>query len=94
VAFKPELPAGVSLPPGYRIQTDDPRYVALHGLAEREKWSQGAFSEMLAIEARRVSAEHERARSTAPAPAPKPDFSKMSSRELFAHALATPSRRG
>ena len=92
MAYKPDLPEGVTLPEGYRIKTDDPRYVALHSLAEREKWSQAAFSETLAIEARRVSAEHERARAAAPAP--RPDFSKMSAREQFAHALATPSKRG
>lgn len=96
MAYEPKLPEGVTLPEGYRIKTDDPRYVALHSLAEREKWSQAAFSETLAIEARRVSAEHERARAAAPAPAPapRPDFSKMSAREQFAHALATPSKRG
>jgi hypothetical protein len=99
MAFKPDLPAGVSLPPGYRIQTDDPRYVALRSLAERERWSQAAFSDVLSIEARRVSAEHERTRAThapapAPAAAPKPDFSKMSTHEQFGHALAnSPGRK-
>jgi hypothetical protein len=89
--FEPKLPDGVSLPPGHRIDVADPRYVALHSLAEREGWSQTAFSETLAIEGRRVSAEYERARAAAPAPAPAPaakvDFAKMTTSQQFAHAL-------
>jgi hypothetical protein len=68
-------------------------------LATRESWSQAAFSETLGIEARRVSAEHERARPAPPAasaqaPAAKPDFGKLSSREQIAHVLAnSPGRK-
>jgi hypothetical protein len=87
MAYEPKLPDGVSLPPGLRVDTSDARYRALEALATRESWSQAAFSETLGIEARRVSAEHERARA-APAPAPKPDFSKMTKQEKFHHAIA------
>ena len=62
----------------------------------RERWSQAAFSDVLSIESRRVSAEHERARAApaaaASAPDAKPDFSKMSTREKFQWALDNPRR--
>jgi hypothetical protein len=98
MAYEPKLPDGVSLPPGLRVDTSDARYRALEALATRESWSQAAFSETLGIEARRVSAEHERTHAApgarAPAPAAKPDFSKLSSREQIAHALAnSPGRK-
>ena len=96
MAYKPELPAGVSLPPGHSIDAKSSRYKELHSLAERERWSQSAFSDLLGIEARRVSAEHERARSAAPVP--KPDvpanWDKLSTREQMAYSLAnSPGRR-
>jgi hypothetical protein len=96
--FEPKLPDGVKLPEGFSIRTDDPRYVALHSLAEREKWSQAAFSETLAIESRRVSAEHERARAPAPAPPTAAasgvpaNWDKLAMQARFAHALANPKR--
>jgi hypothetical protein len=99
VDYKPELPAGVTLPPGFSVNTADPRYVALRDLAHREKLSQSAFSQILGVEAQRVTGEYERAKATpaapapAPAPAPaKPDFSTMSVRDKFAYALANPKR--
>jgi hypothetical protein len=98
--YKPDLPPGVSLPPGFKVDTSDPRYRALHDLATRERLSQSAFSQILGVEASRVNAEYERARATpsaapTPAPAAKPDFARMSSRELFAYSLAnSPRTRG
>jgi hypothetical protein len=87
MAFKAELPLGVSLPEGHRIDVSDARFKA--------------FSSVLGIEAGRVSAAHASARAPTPAPvAPAPDpkkiegWDKMSSREQFAASLATPSRRG
>ena len=65
--FKPELSAGVGLPPGFSINTGDERYKQLEALATREKWTQAAFSDVLGIEARRVAAT---APTAAPAPAP------------------------
>jgi hypothetical protein len=90
MAYEPKLPEGVTLPAGFSVKTDDPRYLALHALAEREKWSQAAFSDVLGIEARRVSAEHAKAAQTSAqaTPAPAPDFTKMTTQEKFAHALA------
>lgn len=102
--YKPDLPPGVSLPPGFKVDTADPRYRALHDLASREKLSQSAFSQILGVEAQRVNADYERARSTPAAPAPAPaspapakPWDRMSTREQFAHGLAhgsTPSKRG
>jgi hypothetical protein len=95
MAYKAELPAGVSLPPGFKVDETDARYKALHDLATREKLSQSAFSQILGVEASRVNADYERARATAPAapaPAAKPDFSKMSTTDKFAYALANPKR--
>jgi hypothetical protein len=46
--MKPDLPEGVKLPPGFSVNTDDPRYKALHDLATRENLSQRAFSAILA----------------------------------------------
>jgi hypothetical protein len=97
MAFKAELPPDVKLPEGHRIDTSDERYRQLEALATAHKWSQAAFSETLAIEARRVSAEHERARAAAPAPAPAAsgvpaNWDKLSTREQMHHALATGRR--
>jgi hypothetical protein len=73
MAYKAELPEGVSLPPGFKVDEADPRYKALHDLATREKLSQSAFSQILGVEAQRVNADYEHAaRAAAPAPAPAP----------------------
>jgi hypothetical protein len=99
--YKPDLPPGVSLPPGFKVDTTDARYRALHDLASRERLSQSAFSQILGVEAQRVNADYERARATPAAPAPKAaptppkvDFSKLSTREQFAASLTVPSNRG
>jgi len=92
------------LPEGFKIQTDDPRYVALEALATRERWSQAAFSDVLSIEARRVSGEYERARAT-PAPTPAQvapasgvpaGWDKMTTQQQMQHALerGAAARRG
>jgi hypothetical protein len=92
VDFKADLSPGVSLPPGFKVDTTDPRYRALHDLAVREKLSQSAFSSILSVEAARINSEYERARSAAPAapapaPAPKVDYAKLSTTEKFQLAL-------
>ncbi|MGB7973331.1 MAG: hypothetical protein WCF81_03045 [Roseiarcus sp.] len=97
MAYEPKLPEGVSLPPGFKVDTGDARYKALHDLATREKLSQSAFSSILGVEAQRVNADYERARATpaapaAPAPAAKPDFSKMSFAQKAQYALANQKR--
>jgi hypothetical protein len=96
MAYKAELPKGVTLPDGHRIEVTDARFVALEQLATRERWSQAAFSSVLGLEAGRVSAAHASARAAAPAAAPspaeKPDFSKMSTADKFAYALNNPKR--
>jgi hypothetical protein len=98
--YRPDLPPGVSLPPGFKVDTTDPRYRALHDLASREKLSQSAFSQILGVEAQRVNADYERARSSpaasapAPAPAAPRDWDRLSTREQFAYSLTTPSKRG
>jgi hypothetical protein len=85
VPYTPTLPEGM---PALKVDTSDARYKALEELATREKWSQKAFSETLGLEARRVMASTPKA-APAPAAAPaKPDFSKMSTQEKFAHALS------
>jgi hypothetical protein len=86
--YKPELPAGVTLPPGFSVNTADPRYVALREMATREKLSQSAFSSILGAEASRINSEYERARAAAPPAAPaKPDFAKMPFRDKMQYAL-------
>jgi hypothetical protein len=95
--YKPDLPPGVTLPPGFKIDVSDARFVALREMATREKLSQAGFSSILAVEAGRVNAEYERARaapapSPAPAPAAKPDFSRMSTRDKLQYALENPRR--
>ena len=97
VAYEPKLPEGVSLPPGFKVDTGDARYKALHDLATREKLSQSAFSSILGVEAQRVNADYERARATpaapaAPAPAAKPDMSQWSTSQKLHYALANPRR--
>jgi hypothetical protein len=98
--YEAKLPDGVSLPPGFNINTNDPRYKALEALATRENLSQSAFGQILAVEASRVSAEYERARAApAPTPAPAPakvDMSTMTTAQQFHHALqkSAAARRG
>jgi hypothetical protein len=96
--FEPKLPDGVKLPPGSSINTAHSDYVALENLAREEGMTQKAFSRVLGLEVARVTAARAAppapAPVAAPAPAAKPDLSKMSPREQFAHALANPSRRG
>ena len=95
--YRPDLPEGVTLPPGASIDTASARYRELEALATSQKWSQDSFSGALGLEARRVSSEYERARAAAPAapaPAPKPDFSKMTTQQQFHHALLnSPGRK-
>lgn len=91
MAYKAELPEGVTLPEGHNIDTSHAAFKQLEAIATEEKWTQKSFSRVLGIEARRVSAEHAAraaAPPAAPAPAPKPDFSKMSTTDKFAYALA------
>jgi hypothetical protein len=100
VDYKADLPAGVSLPPGFKVDTTDPRYRALHDLAVREKLSQSAFSSILGVEASRITSDYERARSTpaapAPAPAAKPgvpeNWAKLSTQERMLWSLNNPKR--
>jgi hypothetical protein len=96
--YEARLSDGVKLPDGFSINKADPRYQALEALATREKWSQAAFSDVLSIEARRVSGEHERDRA-APAPAPAPaakPFAEVTTREQMHYALerSAAARRG
>jgi hypothetical protein len=90
--YKAELPDGVSLPPGFKVDEADPRYKALHDLAVRENLSQRAFSSILGVEAQRVNADYERARATPAAPAAKPDMSKWSTSQKLQYALENPKR--
>jgi hypothetical protein len=93
--YEARLPEGL---PSLKIDTADERYKQLEALATSQKWTQETFSSVLGIEARRVMAAAPKAAPTAAAsPAAPRDFSKMSTRELFAHGLAhgsTPSKRG
>jgi len=87
--FKPELEEGLALPAGSRIDTSHKDYVALEGLAREEGWTQKSFTRVLSLEARRAIAAQERAKATAPTPAAAPaDYSKMSTSEKIARALA------
>jgi hypothetical protein len=100
MAYEPKLPDGVSLPPGFKVDTGDARYKALHDLASRENLSQRAFSEILGVEARRINSEYERARASqppsAPAPSPKPgvpeSWSKMTTQERLQWSLTNLKR--
>ncbi len=99
MAYEPKLPEGVSLPPGFKVDTGDARYKALEELATRERWSQKAFSDLLGIEGRKVAADHAAraaAPTQAPAPAPKPgvpeSWSKMTTQERLHWSLG--AKRG
>jgi hypothetical protein len=93
--YEAKLPDGVSLPTGFRINTDDLRYKALVDLATREKWAQSSFSGALHLEFRRVTAAQQSAKpapAAAPSPAPAPavpeNWGKMSNFQKMAHAVA------
>jgi hypothetical protein len=64
MAYKAELPPGISLPPGASIDTSSSRYKELEALATSQKWTQDAFSGVLGM---RPSAS----RTPVPAPAPR-----------------------
>jgi hypothetical protein len=89
----------VDLPPdlkGHSIDTAHPLFKSFEADAVARGMSQEAFSAALTAYARgAVSASAPKpSAAPTPAPAPKPDFSKMTTREQFAHAFATPSTRG
>jgi hypothetical protein len=96
--FEAKLPEGMAVPAGHSINTAHEDYKRLVSLAEKEGLTQRQFSAALGYEYER----HARAASApkpapapTPAPAAKPDFSKMTTREAFAHALAnSPRTRG
>jgi hypothetical protein len=93
LAYKPELPAGISLPEGHSIDTGAARYKELEQLATSQNWTQDAFSGVLGLEAKHVAEAHASASApAAPAPAPAADFAKLSTREQFAVALANSKR--
>jgi hypothetical protein len=92
--YEAKLPEGL---PSLKIDTADPRYQALEALATREKWTQGAFSDVLAIEARRVMGSAPTPAPAAPAAAPAraavPEgFSKMSFQEKMLWSQNNPRR--
>jgi hypothetical protein len=86
--YKPELPEGMG---SLKIDVDHPDYRKLEALAKEEGWTQKSFSRVLGLEASRVMAQTPKP-AAAPAPAPKPDFSRMSTAQKFAYALANPKR--
>jgi hypothetical protein len=90
LAYKPELPAGISLPEGHSIDTGAARYKELEQLATSQNWTQDAFSGVLGLEAKRVADAHASASASAPAPAPaaKVAFENMTTSQQFHHALA------
>jgi hypothetical protein len=103
MAYEAKLPDGVTLPPGYSVDTTSERYKEFEAMATRHGLSQSAFSETLGLEARRVAAEHAGARpaapapngtpAPAPAPAAKPNYAKMTTAEKFANSLAASKGR-
>lgn len=52
--YKPDLPDGVKLPEGAKIDLEDGRFKALQEIAHTEGWTQKAFSKALGIELKRV----------------------------------------
>jgi len=44
LAYKPELPEGVTLPDGHRVDVSHPSYKALEAIATEERWTQKSFS--------------------------------------------------
>jgi hypothetical protein len=90
--YKPVLPVGMEMPKGASINTDHADYKALTAVATRHGLSQAAFSDALGLEFQRHERAHAVTRAAAPPPVAKPDFSKMSTRDKFAHALNNPKR--
>ena len=83
--YEAKLPDGVTLPDGFKIDTNDERYRALEQIATSQKFSQETFSSLLGLEAKKVSAAHASARAAALAPAPaKPDMAKWGTVRLSA----------
>ena len=90
--YAPTLPEGVTLPAGRSIDTSHAGYKELETIAREEGWSQKGFSRALGLAVKRELAAT--SQPPARAPAPKLDFSRMTTSEKFAHALANgPARR-
>jgi hypothetical protein len=92
MAYKADLPPDLK---GHSIDTAHPLYVAFAADAEKRGMSQEAFTASLAAYARGATGKPAPAPAAAPAPAPdaKLDFSKMSTREAFTHAVTARSDR-
>ena len=91
--YAPTLPEGVTLPAGRSIDTSHAGYKELETIAREEGWSQKGFSRALGLAVKRELAATSQP-PAAPAPAPKLDFSRMTTSEKFAHALAQSQKRG
>jgi hypothetical protein len=88
----------VDLPPdlkGHSIDTAHPLFKSFEADAAARGMSQEAFSAALAAYARGATSKPAAAPAPAPAPAPaKRNFDAMTTREKFAYAVTTPSKRG
>jgi hypothetical protein len=95
------MPHSADLPPdlkGHSIDTAHPLFKSFEADAVARGMSQENFSAALAAYARGATGKSAAA-TPAPAPTPTPapaaprDFATMSTREQFAYALSTPSKR-
>ena len=72
MAYKPELPAGVSTRPASASMRTTRGTRSCTAWPSARNGRRPLSARLLAIEARRVTAEHERARAAAPAPRQRP----------------------
>jgi hypothetical protein len=98
--FEAKLPEGLALPAGHSINTEHDDYKRLVTLAEREGLTQKQFSAALGYEFERSQRSASAPKPAAATPAPAParpalpeNWSKLSAKERFAHALANSPTR-
>jgi hypothetical protein len=79
--YKPEMPQGFTLPEGAKIDVDHPRFKEAQRNAHALGMSQATFSDLLALEAKRVVRA-----ARAADPSKIPGYDKMTTQQKFALA--------
>ena len=81
--YKAEFPAGFKPPEGVKINVDDPRFKEAQKTAHARGMSQELFSDVLALELKRVMGANS---SAAEQPGKIPGYDQMTTQQKFALA--------
>jgi hypothetical protein len=84
--YRPELPKDFVAPAGLRINVDDPRFKEAQKTAHARGMSQELFSDVLALEVKRVIGANRGAGTASPTPGKVPGYDTMTTQQKFALA--------